>query len=696
MRSEGPVTASYIGRPHRMYVMPMAAGNQNGLWTIVVFRDLHLEEVLNLEMLSMVTILFTIYGVTLTLIMVFVHRMRKGSASRWFWPDSRKAAIYRRVAIAGLAAIALLLLLPLILSPAICLLAAALVPASALIWSAVMVARPDTFDSSVAAQDEAASERWKSRYFEAAAVLLILVIVMPCLSFFKVSADYAQWLLVKHNLLQLSSDFDNRALAIQALYQDVKLADFRSQILAKPENQHAHLLLGDAHPSLPDVPVFSYHEILNTTIPSQPQAPGRPTADTSDESTLLSALSYPYNESAADDRHLAEGRSDLWLWSSSHSGWDRMVTLTRLTTGGQARSITATWRPFYFPWNHWDWLLGSAIFLAAMYGLVRMSLTRSFLLDLEVPPPTKSADPELNPATLMADLPMNLLVIGPDTNNQIAGLLHRPDLQVREAQDVLLGAQAKAADATAGTAPAESTADAAVRDGRTLVLRGFERLPDTDEATAKAHTALTRLLSTLNNSIVIVSSIDPVMLTTLEASDRWRALLRSFVRVDLHSVPRQRRDEDDADYQARISTASYFHWLFAALPRDQKLVILQLAKERVVSPKSSDIVCELIEQGLVERKHGLLTVEDPAFRHFLPHALPRATIKRWESEIAGARPFSLQTSLLILGVGVVAFLVYTQGDVFNTWVTYATGLVAAVPKALQFFENVQSKSAAKS
>ena len=60
--------------------------------------------------------------------------------------------------------------------------------------------------------------------------------------------------------------------------------------------------------------------------------------DTSDESTLLSALSYPYNESAADDRHLAEGKSDVWKWSTSRSGSDRLLTLTKLTGGGTARA----------------------------------------------------------------------------------------------------------------------------------------------------------------------------------------------------------------------------------------------------------------------------------------------------------------------------------------------------------------------
>ena len=124
--------------------------------------------------------------------------------------------------------------------------------------------------------------------------------------------------------------------------------------------------------------------------------------------------------------------------------------------------------------------------------------------------------------------------------------------------------------------------------------------------------------------------------------------------------------------------------------------MLQLAQENVVNPSSSETVYELMEEGLIERRRGLLTVTDVGFANFLPHALPHHTVELWEKKMAGTRPFSLQTSLLILGVGVVAFLVYTQGDVFNTWVTYATGLAASLPKVLQVFENVQGKTAAKS
>lgn len=696
MRSEGALTATYIGRPHRMYVAPMAAGNQDGLWTIVIFRDLHLEEVLNLEILSLVTILFVMYVAAVIVVMIAVHLLHKGKAARWFWPDARKAQQYQRIALMATGAILLLLLLSHFLPSFALVLVAAILPVTGLVSAVVIVGSRDDQHSVDVGQDQAGPDRWKSSYFLAAATLVVLVAVMPCLCFFKVAADYGQWLLVKRNLMQLAGDFDNRALTVQSLYQDVKLGDFGSRILAGPESQQAGQLEAGTNSSSQPQTVFSYHGLLGAKVSSERPPGTGAIVDTSDESTLLSALSYPYNESAADDRHLAEGKSDVWKWSTSGSGSNREVTLTKLTGGGTARSITVTWQPFHFPWLNWLWLLGVSLFVISIYFMMRVSFTRIFLLDLESPPLAKSADPELDPATLMADLPMNLLVIGPDTSQQIDALLHRADVQFREAEELLLASQSGPAPAIGATTPTSDPIDRVLRDGRVLVVHNFERLSDKDETAAKAHAALTRILSALGNSVIIVSSLDPVQMTSIEASERWRTVLRSFVRVDLHSTPRQRKDEDDADYQSRISAGSYFHWLFAGLPRNEKLIMLQLAKEKVVNPNSYEIVYELLEQGLIERKHGLLTVTDPGFKHFLPHALPHHTVKLWEKEMAGERPFSLQTSLLIVGVGVVAFLVYTQGDVFNTWVTYATGVAAAVPKALQFFENFQSKSSGKS
>jgi hypothetical protein len=706
MRSEGAVTANYIGRPHRMYVLPMPAANQDGLWTIVIFRDLHLEEVLNLEMLSLVTFLFLIYAAAITLVMISVHWIRRGQASVWFWPDSRKARQYRWITVINLVAVVLLLLLSRFGSSRVLLLCAALIPAAALVSAVVMAGRRDELHALPAEQDQAGSHQWQSAYFQAAATLVVLIAVLPCLCFFQVTTHFGQWLLMKQTLLKLDGDFDKRALAMQALYQEVKLGGLKTKILADPDDQHAAEL--EADETKPGPLYFSYHELLNDTeVQSEHEASDGSAAKATNKNvflrfmTFLLGLTHPYIESAADDRHLAEEKSDVWKWTSSRPGRDRALKLTRLTPGSkQTRSITAVWQPFSSPWDHWVWWLGVAVLLAAVYWLPRLSFSRIFLLNLNAPPPAKEPDPELNPATLMADLPVNLLIIGPDTCHPIARLLHRSDVQVREAEELLqdAAAQTKPAGATEATSLAADPVNVMIRDGRPLVLRNVERLPDNVETATKTYAALMRLLSALDNSVILVSSLDPVVIPSIESSERWRTLLRSFVRIDLHSTRHQRIGEDDAEYQQRISSVSYFHWLFDSLPRPEKLVMLQLAQENVVNPNSSHTVYKLMEQGLIERKRGLITVTDVGFAHFLlsPDGIPHRTVKLWEKEIAGTRPFSLQTSLLILGVGVVVFLVYTQGDVFNTWVTYATGVAAAVPKVVQFLDNLQGKTAAKS
>ena len=81
MRSAGPVVADYMGTPYRMYVQPMAAANQDGPLTIVVFRDLHLEETMNLQILSLISIMFSLYAGAITIALVatnWISEQRRG------------------------------------------------------------------------------------------------------------------------------------------------------------------------------------------------------------------------------------------------------------------------------------------------------------------------------------------------------------------------------------------------------------------------------------------------------------------------------------------------------------------------------------------------------------------------------------------------------------------------------------------
>jgi hypothetical protein len=721
MRSEGTVVADYIGRPHRMYVKPMAAGNQNGLWTVVIFRDLHLEETMNLEILSQVSIMLLIYAGAILIVLVAAYWFRRDQATRvWFWPDSRKSETYVWIARANGVAALLVLLLSSWVPPFVLLLCAGVIPTAVLVLNLVRLAGRNDLTEMADQPDGTASIRWRRAYFLASATLLVVVTIPPCFGFFMVAANFEHKLFIEHTHLGLAAELEKRTLSMQRLYGAVSLGRFyRNKVLAAPEDRHADDRLYKSTDLV--VPVFSYHEFLGTAVCRGPDTRDASKAELNgtvpdchaagldvDEASLLSAntflswISLSYNERAADDWHLAQGKTDAWQWTSGPSGRRRILKLTKhepwtQESGEHDRIIASFWDPFYFPWEKWQWWLSIVILLTALYWIVRLSLGYIFLLNLVAPPPVRSSVSGQSPASLMATLPTNLLIIGPESSRPITDLLRRSNVQIYEAEKVL-EATAPPAKPTGWFKVSRSVVDQIdriIRDGRPLVLRNYERLSNDPESVATAFSALVRICSGFRNSVIIISDLDPMSIPSIEASERWRSLLKPFVRIELNSRSAQKIGEDDADYQSRISAEAYYHWLISGLSRLEKLVMVQLAQERIVNPSSSGIVSQLMEQGMIERRWGMLMVKDPDFAKFLPHAMPRDTVTNWEKQAAGARPATLQWSLAILGVGIIAFLIYTQGEVFNTWVTYATGVAAAVPKILQAFNSIRQKNGVK-
>jgi len=111
MRASGPLAANYMGRPHRLYIRPMNASAEQ-LWTVVVFRDLHLEDTMNLEMLTLASLMFLLYASVIALGLALMHYTQRARISAtWLWPDSRKTRTYSWLIIGnGIAALLLLLL----------------------------------------------------------------------------------------------------------------------------------------------------------------------------------------------------------------------------------------------------------------------------------------------------------------------------------------------------------------------------------------------------------------------------------------------------------------------------------------------------------------------------------------------------------------------------------------------------------
>jgi hypothetical protein len=720
MRASGTLVANYMGRRHRLYIRPMNSSEEQ-LWTVVIFRDLQVEDTMNLEMLSLASIMFLLYTAATALGLVLAHRARKGRISgTWLWPDSRKTRTYRWLAIGnGVAALLLLLLLqlPAFLALLFC---GFVIPMSAVGCNLLLLRRdndPSNHEDE-RDRDKAKSSRWRLQYVGACTTLLAVVAVLPCLCFAKVACDFEHKLIIARSQLGLVSDIDERARRVRRAYQGIELGKFGKTLLvspgdvsAEPEELPSESELA-SEPEQKKAPFFSYHQILgisiNATQDYNAKDFAQPTCDVGSREgrqrlveLFLSWSSPTYDQVSVDNRYLAEtASSSVRTWSSAAFGRLQKLELKRLEPDKDktVRKVASLWTPLHIPWADWRWWLGTIALMAALFGLVRWSLRRIFLLDLAAPVSPENLETICDPTSLIAKLPMNLLVIGSGSSSTIAGLINRRDVQAWDIQDMIGVAQRSAQTADGTSFVSSSTGDRVdeiIRDRRPLVLYNCEATFHTPRTGHQSLVALERVISNLGSRVVITTTVDPALQPAAEESEHWTTLLRSFVRIDLNSSPAQRVDETLKQFESRLSTEAYQRWRFPRRSRRQKLVLVHLAQERLVSPNSRGIVCELIREGVVVSRWGLLTIKDSRFAEFVKCAVASDTIKHWEGQGAGTRSASLRTSLLVVGAGVAGFLIYTQGEVFNTWVTYATGLAASVPAFIRVFAMFRGKNGAE-
>jgi hypothetical protein len=690
MRTEGALGANYMGRGHRMYIRPMRASAEQ-LWSVIVFRDLRLEQTMNLEVLSVATIMFLGYALVAALaagLTVWVQKSR--GAARWLWPDSRKAAIYRKLTILNGAAILLLLVLseiPLKLALLFC---AVCIPTGVLVLNLVALKRDAEESSPVDAAKEKTPARWQLRYAGTCATLLAAVAVLPCLSFFKVAWDFEQKLFIERSQLRLIDDVNVRRQSLRTYYQGVPLnKEYAKKLLADSEGQELGMI---PYPkSFLDTKLCSGE---GAEKPVECGLEGTPGAERYME-MFLGRISPSYNQIAADGSSLAEASPDIWKWTSGSADGKEYLELQRKEGENQA-SVRSLLARLHVPWGSWQWWLGSMAFLAALFWLAYSGLRRVFLLDLDIEPhlpeePVESKDAvaPFHPASLIAALPKNLVIIGRSSSLTIVSLLARNDVQAYDLSQSLSVPLRRAAspggrssDVPVSTDPIEEI----VRIGRPVVFYNFETGLEGREHRQQKLETLEKVLCRLPQSVVITSMVDPVANAPESEREQWQVMLRSFVRIDLNSSPARHPHETVDQFESRISADAYYHWLLAGRSRAQKLALVHLAQEKVVNPNSRGVVRELMKDGLVVRQWGMLTIKDHGFAHFLKSAIPRRSIRHWEKQGAGIHAGTLRTALVVAGVGIGLFLLYTQGAIFNNWVTYMTGLAAAVPAVMKLLD----------
>jgi hypothetical protein len=342
--------------------------------------------------------------------------------------------------------------------------------------------------------------------------------------------------------------------------------------------------------------------------------------------------------------------------------------------------------------------MGSLAYMAALFCLVRFSLRKIFLLDLSAPDGEQGQRDVQETSNLLTMLHHNMVVIGRDSSPTIESLVHRKDVQAYDLYEMLKTPMAKVATRVGSSVAVRAVADPVqkiVLDGRPVEFYNFERGLDDPASNQQMLSTLERVLSMLHKPVVIASKVDPPAKASGDEREQWQKVLQSFVRIDLNSGPTQRADETWKEFEERVFREGYYNWLFSGRSETQKLVLVQMAEEQLVNPNSWPDVRELMEQGLVVRACGMLRIRDSRFVQYLKRSISRDLVKEWESHGVG-RSNTLRAFLLVTGAAVVIFVLCTQTAVVNSWITYATGLAAAIPALLKVLDLLRGVSATAS
>src|SRR5437899_1097124 len=110
--------------------------------------------------------------------------------------------------------------------------------------------------------------------------------------------------------------------------------------------------------------------------------------------------------------------------------------------------------------------------------------------------------------------------------------------------------------------------------------------------------------------------VDPVSKSSVQECEKCRMLLRAFWRIDFNSCTLQTVDKKVQPLKRGIPVDPYHRWLFSGCTKPEKLLLVQLAQEKLINPNSRCVVKDLVRAGLIVKRRGLLTVKNDHFADY--------------------------------------------------------------------------------
>ena len=732
-RTSGTSTVQYLGRRHRLHVTPIdLASSLNSFrdpqWSLVVFQDRLVFETINLETLTLATMLFVAYGLVLAAVWALVSHAWPGQCVKWFWPDDKKAAAYRRtvsvnaassLAFAGLIAAA---------SPGWLLFGAVTISACAV---------AATFAVVQLAQPTASSRgRWRNDFLLARVSLLFVIAAAPAIACFHVAYLFESRLLIRRGQLHLAGEIDARAMRAQEQAQQLQLCPAGTVSCANVETFISRRL-ADAQWDLHILP-----------FARSPRAPADLPEHASRTDQLLSFAHLAYNDTATDLQTAfptirADGDTQPnWSWSTNASG-ESVFTKGTIVLASAAPSI-----------DPGLWLVAAAV-ACGLFLVSRYAVQPLFLLDLYAPPGLEcSGDRE----------PIgNLLITGPPGSGKTEALRLQSRSRVFDVRTLAyLDAEAHAPELAflgpmappdfsprtgSRTAQAGSLVDAmalsTLPDGGVIGIDHLEYRLDDPSFRDGLLAALEELIYRRRYRVWIASTREPVEHWQESGAavdlDRWHRLFESFRKqtvgigraadptrlatmstlIQAHGAASSGLEKlllaecsltprllsigeavigelpagivparEEVLFEIGVAAEPFYRSIWASCSKDEKLVLRQLAEEGVVNPRNPAIVARLLRSRLV-RRDPTFRLMNETFRRFVLHELSPDRVAEWERDGVRLPWGSITTTMLTLAMALIGLLLLTQQQLVDAWVGFVPALAPAVPTVLKWMSAVR-------
>jgi hypothetical protein len=725
-REAASFTTNYMGRPHQVYVQPLAELP----WFVVAFSGTETITTMTVEIIGHAFILSLVY-LTLFVLVAGLYWIAKGpEIPRWLWPNAHRPEWSVTISTAALAAFGLAAWLA---DGDALLVIAMLIPLAVVGSLYFLYCRRGARSDLPLATSQMAQVRAS---VAAAYAIWVIIAIVPAGLFFKSATESQDRLMMRDEGEHLTQQLAHRSCALEDDYRDVNLGGVCTDCEFPPRRL---VNASDLYPSTMFDPDASYENAeLPRWFPDRPNrltgrlnikvdktalvggdAPSKPAEDFWSWAEWLKPI---YNETTIRTRYLDrkptnEQRVKGAEWFHSRRGTTEIYGASALACGTQVTIASSPPRVLGERFFWWTVPLG-AVLAAALFLWVRYGARRIFFGDIKDPfspdlagltsilesTPARSSCWLVATVTSPRDRAALLAASGDDAAKSDsfaridasayrAGpaerkkLLWTLDGLTEGGGNVLI---VSAADPYTLLSPADLRGPATTQtaSGATKPAADSFQMPDPD------HSRWCLLLTRARFVTVAIARPPTSRDATFWGRGLDEVVEEPWLDDELATVPDQPESRSRLLHQLVGSTrrqaldrivdyaAAYYVGLWDACSEAEKLVLVQLAFENVVNPKQSVVIRRLLERGLLLRDPAL-RLFNRSFALFITRVHDPAEVSEWERHTTG---FSwAETRWVLFGFLLIAslFLWATQRELFNTSVMFLSAAAAGLPAVLK-------------